>query len=219
MKKVIYTIITGKYDNLNKIKHKSDGWDYICFTDNLNIPHNGWKLVKIKNPNNLDDYRIARKYKLLPHLYLKDYDYSIHIDGNTEILCDLNQLESDIILSGFDINMAKHRLRDCLYEEAQVCIKGNKGNYNDIVKQIKDYKKEEMPTNFGLYSCGFQFRNLKSERLQSFSHEWFNEIIKYSVRDQISFPYVLWKGNEININLLDWKLIYSKYFKRKRHTK
>ena len=35
MKKVIYTAIFGDYDNLVEPYYIPDGFDFICFTDNL----------------------------------------------------------------------------------------------------------------------------------------------------------------------------------------
>jgi hypothetical protein len=219
MKKVIFTVLTGGYDNLIDPDAVSDGWEYICFTDNPNLKSNVWDIVQMENTNNLSAYKLARLYKINPHPHLLGYDRSIHVDCNAKILCDLNMLESEIIDTTVDINLAKHRMRDCLYDEAAACIQFNRGNKANIINQVTSYNNEGMPKNFGLYSCGFQYRNLKSENLRKFSEEWVETILKYSVRDQISFPYVLWKNNTISINSLNWNTIYTKYFNLKTHLK
>lgn len=219
MNKVIFTVLTGGYDNLIDPLVISEGWDYICFTDDPKIKSDVWKIIQIENENSLSAYKIARVYKLNPHKYLDKYDISIHIDCNARIIYDLNKLEDEIINKNVDINLAKHRHRNCLYQEAGACITFNRGNKQEILNQVEEYKSKGMPENFGLYSCGFQYRNLKSERLEEFSNEWVNQILKYSVRDQISFPYVLWKIGNIKINLLNWNLIYTKYFRLTNHLK
>lgn len=70
--------------------------------------------------------------------------------------------------------------------------KNKKGNKTAILKQIKQYRKEGFPKNFGLYACGIMIRKNTSEII-NFMELWYSEICKYSHRDQISFPYILWK--------------------------
>ena len=86
-KVVIYTSITDNYDNLIQHKYISKDFDYICYTDS-EIKNPGiWEIRKIKD-SNLDSNRKAKIYKILPHKYLKKYDYSIWIDANIDVLSD-----------------------------------------------------------------------------------------------------------------------------------
>ena len=49
---------------------------------------------------------------------------------------------------------------------------------------------------------------------------WWNEIEKYSHRDQLSFNYVLWKNQKIHFAYLDKTLCDSEYFHwRIKHNK
>lgn len=48
-KKVIYTAITGNYDNLITPKIKNDNWGYICFTDNSELHSEFWKIKLMDN--------------------------------------------------------------------------------------------------------------------------------------------------------------------------
>ena len=82
MKKVIYTAITGKYDNLQEPEYIPKGYDFICFTDHkINKSNSIWNIKHILPLYN-DNTRVARKYKILPHRFLPEYDLSIWIDGN-----------------------------------------------------------------------------------------------------------------------------------------
>ena len=55
-----------------------------------------------------DPTRNARKYKILPHRFLSEYDISIWIDGNIKVRGDVNELLeylndckfSDIVFKG-----------------------------------------------------------------------------------------------------------------------
>ena len=55
IKKCIYTAIIGDYDNLySSINNvKTDGWNYICFTDNKNLKSDFWKIIYVNKPENL----------------------------------------------------------------------------------------------------------------------------------------------------------------------
>ena len=94
MKIAIYTSIFGDYDSLIENQFQIEGIDYLCFTD-INLKSNTWKIIK-STPIYSDPNRNAKKYKILPHRYLKDYDYSIWIDGNFTVLFDVR----DIIKKG-----------------------------------------------------------------------------------------------------------------------
>ena len=75
---VIYTSIFGGYDNLPNVSFKPENCDFICFTDS-DIQSNGWNIIRVpvlyEDPN-----RNAKRYKILPHRYLSEYDISIYMD-------------------------------------------------------------------------------------------------------------------------------------------
>ena len=62
--KITYTSIFGKFDDIENSKLPK-GWDFKSFSENNNLP-----LYKDNNRN-------AKKFKLLPHRYLKNYEYSL----------------------------------------------------------------------------------------------------------------------------------------------
>ncbi len=84
MNKVIYTALFGDYDDLIELQ-KFEGWDYICFTDQKNLKSDVWKIIEVnddKNPPNI----LNRMYKWLPHRYLNEYELSLYLDTNIELL-------------------------------------------------------------------------------------------------------------------------------------
>ena len=80
----IYTSFIGNYDNLKDPEFIDDNCDYICFTDNTSVKSEIWKIIPIET-SNLDNNRIAKQFKVLPHKYLKEYKYSFWIDGSFRI--------------------------------------------------------------------------------------------------------------------------------------
>ncbi len=121
---VIYTSITGKYDKLNEPVEVMEALDYICFSNDVSVPENSvWKIRPIPLESK-DKTRQARFIKTNPHEILKDYQYSLWIDGNV-IIKDKYVFKRihELIENNILISMPKHPLRDCTYDEANILNK------------------------------------------------------------------------------------------------
>ena len=81
---VIYTCISGNYDDICVPKIKENNVDYIMFTNNEKIKKNNniWTIENIpENVAKLNDNVLINRYiKMHPHKLFKDYDISIYID-------------------------------------------------------------------------------------------------------------------------------------------
>lgn len=177
--KVLYTCITGNYDKLIPIKH-CEGWTYICFTDNPNIKSDLWKVVYLPPAE-----KLFRRVKLNPWKYLPEHSVSIWTDGNIEILTDLNEFVKDK-----DYCLMTHPDRKNIFQEAKACIQYQKDRYSTITEQIKLYRSLGYNEQ-GLVATGVIVR-LNTPKNNMFNLLWLNEVLKYSVRDQLSFNYVAW---------------------------
>jgi hypothetical protein len=91
-----------------------------------------------------------------------------------------------------DILLFNHSFRDCVYDEGKACIDNNKDNASNIRGQLIHYKTLEYPAHNGLYNTACMVRKHTPE-LKGLSTLWWEEIDRFSHRDQISLPYVLWK--------------------------
>ena len=136
---VIYTAIAGDYDKLIQHTYKSDNFDYVCFTDQR-IENSGMWDIRPLDFNSLDNVRNAKYYKVFPNKLFPDYNYSLWIDGNIDILN--NNLEKRIKeLVDFEaiISANTHAKSNCAYQEAYVCITESKDNPEIILKEIESY--------------------------------------------------------------------------------
>lgn len=203
MKKVIYTVLLGNnYTKLNKPEHINRDWSLICFTDK-DITSNDWKITNIKHRNKL---KKSREIKIRCDMFI-DFDVCIYIDSQFTIKCDLDKFISENLKN--NIAVMGHTQRRCAYKEATHCISKNKGDKETIRKQIKDYRDEGFPRKFGLYSCGILIRR-NDPAVMDFMKLWYNEVEKYTYRDQISFPYILWK-TPMKIDVMDFKKTCSSF--------
>ena len=196
---VIYTCITGMYDELLDHTYTNNPeWDYICFTDNFSIrsEHNlNWELRKL-HYNNLDNVRNQRWHKLHPHLLFPDYDVSIWIDGNINIVNSIvfRDFEHAIDINSL-ISIGPHPERICLYDELYACIEAGKDVESIMTKQVNFIRKTGFPRNSGLFENNIIFRKHHNDQIIKTMTDWWAIVEKYSRRDQLSLTYVAWKNN------------------------
>ncbi|WP_323735685.1 glycosyltransferase [Methanosphaera sp. ISO3-F5] len=192
-KLVVYTALTGNYDELVTPLVINPKFDYICFTDNPNLKSDFWT-IKYMEEEHIDKIRKARKYKILPHKYLKEYDYSLWIDANFDIIGDIEEYIHKYS-SNNKLLVIKHDIRDDIYDEAEECIRLEKDTPELIHKQIARYAEDNYPRHNGLIASGIIFRNHNNQEVKALMNEWYREVQDYSRRDQLSFNYVCWKNN------------------------
>ena len=216
MRIVVYTAIFGGYDELVDDQFQMDGVDYICFTDG-DIESKTWEVVNC-TPIYNDPNRNAKKYKVLPHRYLKDYDYSVWIDGNILVVDDIRDLVKNHKYQVFDHNQTLLDPRDCIYKEYDAIMrlgKQNGGNYKDnpvlMYNQVKRYLDEGYPHNNRLATNPIIFRHHHDSQVIKVMEDWWTEIKYGSRRDQLSFDYVAWK-NKFEYRFLEGDSRKNKHF-------
>ena len=217
-KRIIYTSVFGGYDEV--VEQSSNGWDWKCFSEDTHTP--------IYEDNN----RNAKRFKVLPHRYLKDYEYSVFIDGNMSVRGDLNELVDKYLV---DSNVAffshsNNNLdgRNCAYDEARTIFElGDKNmkatpdrgilNYKDnpyvIEKQMNRYVDEGFPKNNGLITGMVILRRHNEKDCIRVMEDWWTEIKYGSKRDQLSFNYCAWKNN-LKFNYMKGDSRNNQYFYR-----
>lgn len=192
-KAIIYTAITGDYDYLKEPLLVNEDCEYICFTNNKKLKSDIWNIEYIRD-DELDNMMLAKKVKLFPDLYFKEYETSIWIDGKIQICDDLIGYVKKFGRNQPILSFPHHE-RKCIYEEAGACLYLHIGHKLEIVKQISDYYSMGYPINNGLYEMGCIVRQHNNELVKRVMREWWNELELYSYRDQISFPVVCWKND------------------------
>jgi hypothetical protein len=210
-KKIIYTAIFGDNHYLHDPEVISNEYDYICFTDSDQYSSSVWEIKKV-TPLYSHGGLNNRKYKVLPHRYLSEYEFSIYIDGDLKIINDLGKLADDFIK--FPLSVLDHSLcginstgtlntRNCIYDEANFIKwlgdnhprKHYKDNIQTIFKQMEKYKFENYPYKNGLARTSVIMRNHNDPQVIQIMEDWWLELKYWSKRDQLSFPYVCWKNN------------------------
>jgi len=194
-RKVIYTSLVGNYDSLRDPKYIIRNWDYICFSNNIKKRKIGiWEIRSIPFQHK-DNLVMSRFPKINPHKVLKEYDYSLWIDANIEILDEfIERRINELIEKQFFLSLFPHPERDCIYKEAQICIEDGLDKKKIVEKQVDFLKSEKYPKNNGLFANGIIFRNHNDQSITSLGNDWWNLYLKFSKRDQLSLGYLLWKN-------------------------
>lgn len=189
----VYTCITGNYDDLKEVRI-NEGIDYICFTNNKKIKSETWRIIYIED-NKLDNHYLSRKIKMLGDPYLdKNYTLSIYVDASIifkksvkEFLSNYFDLEKDLLAA------CKHSVRNSIKEEAVACIEQKKDNEKTIRRQLSFYQEENFTDNLGLLEMTLIIKRHNNPLVRKTMKLWFEMILKYSKRDQLSFMYCLFK--------------------------
>lgn len=194
---VVYTCITGGYDNILEPSFVTPGVDYICFTDNMSMKTKRWKLRPI--PTELAGYskvKQQRGVKILAHRYLSDYDISIWVDGVVDVRGNIKDFLKPFDFDTYSVFIPEHPARKCLYKEIDACIKIKKLKGGEITlakKQLERYRAEKFPENYGLVQTNVMIRRHNDQYSKDLMEKWWSELKDYSHRDQLSFNYALWK--------------------------
>lgn len=214
-KGVIYSAITGDYDDVKEPEYISDEFDYILFTNNPRLTSDVWKVVLVDNEEQLDNARLARKIKIMGHEYLPEYDYSIWVDGKIKIKGNIRQY-IDTYKRNEPMLCFNHFERDCIYEEKKFCISTNKDVPEIIENQIERYRMEGYPERNGMVDTGIIVREIHDERVKKVMETWWLEILHGSVRDQLSFNYACWK-NDFVYDTSDFYIYENPYVEMYEH--
>ena len=211
LKKVVYTILLGKYDNVHLLI-KEKGYDYFMITDQkfkskskINwtiLDFHSKKRNKKRYKNIMDRIKRQRFYKTHPHLFFKDYDLSIYVDANYDIKGNLDEFLLRVLSPNKSIYILEHPKRNSINNEfnAVLSYKKDTKNHINIIKNI--YNKEKFPDNNGLAETCIIVRKHNEFNCINFMENWSKQISKNSHRDQLSFNYILWKNKDKNVKYI-----------------
>jgi Protein of unknown function (DUF616)/Nucleotide-diphospho-sugar transferase len=210
-KNCVFTAITNDKDKLVSENSKHDDWDYICFTDNFSLKSDFWNIIYIqKKENYLDCIKVSKFYKTNGFKCLPNYDKLIWKDANIRIIKNFENYVNNLTFDT-DIVFVNHLKRISILEEFDAVV-SKKFETAEMINKIKQrYTDFKYNYDNGLISANLMlFRH--NERTIKFFSEWWNEIEKYSHRDQLSANFALSKNNNLKYKLLDYFSVFGNDF-------
>ncbi|XP_042514438.1 uncharacterized protein LOC122089071 isoform X2 [Macadamia integrifolia] len=167
-----------------------------------------WKVVVIKNLPYMDMRRVGKIPKFLTHRLFPSARYSIWLDSKLRLQNDpLLILEYFLWRKGYEYAISNHYDRHCVWEEVAQNKKLNKYNHTIIDQQFAFYQADGLrrfnasdpnrllpsyvPEGSFIVRAHTPMSNL-------FSCLWFNEVDRFTPRDQLSFAYTYLKLRATN---------------------
>ncbi len=185
----IYTTLFGAYDDLRAPVDPPDGIDLLCFTD-TDARHDGWRSIKVDTAEG--PIRDSRRYKLLPHRFLADYDASLYVDANLLLSGDIGRFVRRWCLDR-PMVMWRHAVRCDVYDEAIAVLARSKADPARVVRQMVEYEAAGLPRSTGLVEASFMWRDHRDAATRTLMEAWDGELRRQSARDQFSLGYLMWK--------------------------
>ncbi len=197
----VYTCIVGGYDELRQPRIVDRQCDYFCLSMDKPKEPGVYQWIDISEYIEADiandNTRINRYFKLHPHLFFKDYKYSIYYDGSFEIIKSIAGLVRKIGNCGIAL-YGEGGFGDLdIYGEAALLVASGRTSGDDkktIIKQIEKYAQMNFPRNFGSAANGALVREHGNSDCIKIMETWWNEVRTESRRDQLSLWYSIWKN-------------------------
>lgn len=185
----IVTSYTKGYDILKPPEVLDTRFDYVAYTDD---DASGYGIFDIRPlpMGRLDDGRAIRYVKTHPHVLFKDYEVVVWIDASLMVVGDIFPLVKEFLNSGKAIGSGVHPLRKNIYEELEANRELGKEKYKTMKKQV-DYYRSQGFQHSDLAENTLLMFNLKHPKLAPTLETWWQQILKFSRRDQLSFNYAL----------------------------
>ncbi|KAI9385819.1 hypothetical protein POPTR_011G119300v4 [Populus trichocarpa] len=157
-----------------------------------------WRIIVVRNIPYTDARRNGKVPKLLLHRLLPNVRYSIWIDGKLQLVVDPYQvLERFLWQQNASFAISRHYRRFDVFEEAEANKAAGKYGNSSIDYQIEFYKKEglspyskaKLPITSDVpEGCVIIREHIPITNL--FTCLWFNEVDRFTARDQLSFSTV-----------------------------
>lgn len=216
---LVYTALFGNIDAKLHDPHNPalDENVYLCFTDRKDLESKVWKIIYLPPGIILPEWepRMKARYMkiMLPNLsavfhvlglaksFPKNGDVFLWADSSLLIRCNPYQVAMEHWINQKaprgpmpDILAFHHPDRIALEDEAIAAHKHRGTDLKKAEDQVSYYRSggftEEVQTS--LTATGFLFR-MQSDLLKRFAQEWWNQIVNFTNRDQISVDYCIWR--------------------------
>jgi len=207
-KLAFYTCFIGNHNNtafiIPPLPSSSTLYDCYYLTNNQymnqSLQNTGWKVIMVDIPltnNETIDCMNCKIIRTCPHKYdeLKSYEYLCWFDTKLKVNVDkIEKLIDEMDVSRKSIVLSKHPYQ---FEDVW-------GEYNEAIKyprysiqqdQYKTYIESKIAERgsdkLNVHYCGgFSIRKLSDEKVIKFNEEWFENILKCGIEDQISLQFV-----------------------------
>lgn len=185
----IYTCIIGRYDKLRQPCTAPEGFDFICYVGKgEEYPERDgvWQIREL--PLDLGNATLNSRWpKMHPHLLLPEYECSVWIDGNIEILdSTLYEAAARKAEEGKLYCGVPHPTRDCVYVEAKKCRDMRYISYFGLLRIWTVLTLAGVPHHAGMLENNLIFRRHLAPEIVALDEMWWGKVLHFCRRDQLS---------------------------------
>lgn len=191
---VLYTALYGTAEPLNPdVFGGFGGCRRVLVTDRPGLQIPGVETIVDPAPG-LDPVRASRRSKLMPQRLFGDAAWSVYVDNKSRLLRPPQDILAAVrAQSDADFFAFPHFRRDCVYQEGRTVMENGLDDHRIVAPLMRRYRAEGMPEHAGLIEGHFLVRR-HTDNVAQFGAAWFDQVCRFSRRDQLSFPYLAWKS-------------------------
>ncbi|KAJ8621036.1 hypothetical protein MRB53_029565 [Persea americana] len=158
-----------------------------------------WRVVVVRNLPFSDQRLNGKIPKMLANRLFPQARYSIWVDSKSQLRRDpLGVFEALLWRTNSVLALSEHGARSSVYDEAKAVVKKHKATPEEVDVQMTQYHHDGFPDNkrFNGKKALCEASVIVREHTpltNLFMCLWFNEVVRFTSRDQLSFPYVLWR--------------------------
>ncbi|CAO2197624.1 unnamed protein product [Urochloa humidicola] len=160
-----------------------------------------WRIIVVKSLPFVDQRLNGKIPKMLSHRLFPEARYSIWVDSKYQFRRDpIAVLEALLWRTNSTFAISEHGARSNIYDEGKAIVQKHKATPEEVEVQLTQYRQDGMPGVKRLHGlkalaeASVIVREL-TPAPNHFMCAWFNEVVHFTSRDQLSFPYVLWRLN------------------------
>tara|TARA_R110002020_G_scaffold26653_12_gene86282 strand:- start:1112 stop:2200 length:1089 start_codon:yes stop_codon:yes gene_type:complete len=195
MKICVYTTLLGGYDALlqQEVATRSEA-DFLCFTDDPELTSATWQTELVEPYLPQDLHRSSRVYKILGHERLREYDVTICIDASVRLLRTPEEIVAEWLTDDVDMALAVHSFRDLVLDEFDEVVRLNYDDRARVYEQLTDYAVTFPDVLEARPHWGGLIVRRTSPSVDVAMRLWFDHVLRYSRRDQLSLMVALLHG-------------------------
>lgn len=194
---VVYTCLVGNNATLYQPEYINVHLDYICFTDReekWGTSDGIWEYRKMeKGEEQESESSMYYRYKIMPQEILREYDYSIWVNPQVQIVGELEQIYKGYGEGATFLAFPAYVEND-LYGAVRTALNTDDENI-ELRRKLLRYREEGFPEHFGLISTNMMYRDHRDEKLKQVMQMWWRESKECQQLREFGFSYAAWKCN------------------------
>jgi hypothetical protein len=187
---IVYTAIFGRYDR----PHPAPEGGGVLFTDEAPKRARGWDVRVTAPADPANPARSNRAIKLQPHVHLPTAERTVYVDGRMGLRVSGLELTRRFITwagGDHDVFALTHSLGHTAHDEFAWVRERRITSEPVLREQQERYRLAGMPDDLPTAQAGVLVVR-RTPAAITFMDVWWEEVRRYSHRDQLSLPYAAW---------------------------